>query len=1168
MKFRLLLAFLLSIVAGLQTIKAQTSYDVWLAGTRVTSENRNNVLGDGTVSYDTGTNTLTLKNANITADEAYGLHSKMPLNIKLEGENRISVVWKSAVFFQKGSTNGTVTILGYGSLIVTSDYTPIIAQLDLVIKNGAKLTLKSSGDYTGINGLSNGTRLPTLTLQGIGTELKAKGGSPGSLTDFSALNLSDGITIKEPAGATFTPNVGVVKNGALVINDWVVIAGSEPYACYTSSNTTLTFYCDKLRSSRTGTTYDLNAGTNNTGWETDGTNDNVTKVVFDPSFADARPTTTYSWFYEMRNLQTITGMEYLNTSEVTNMGWMFANCQVLKVLDLSNFNTTKVTEMSYMFFCSNQLSTIYVGNEWSTAAVTDSGKMFYNCTSLVGGQGTTYDENHIDASYAHIDGGTSNPGYFTDKNAPESYACYTSGNTTLTFYYDNLRSSRSGTTYDLNTDDLPAWYNDGTKTSVTKAVFDASFANARPTSTHSWFDGMKNLQAITGISYLNTSEVVNMSSMFYGCSSLTSLNLSHFNVEKVSYMDYMFSDCTALTSLDLSNLNASSVTDMSGMFENCSSLTNLNLTNFRIASGGPDMDEMFYHCSSLTSLDLTSFKIGCVERFGYMFAGCSNLQTIYVSEWDPGAADTWYMFEGCTSLVGGSGTTFSAGHVDALYAHIDGGAGNPGYFTANPHAPTSYVCYTPSNTTLTFYHDTQRGTRTGTTYSLEAIDGDFGSVSEDEELCHDKWDWHDEPPYSEITQVVFDPSFADARPQTAEGWFSYMKNLQTISGMEYLNTCDVVFMKSMFRGCSSLRRIDLTNFDTGKVRDMSDMFRECTNLKTIYAGDGWSTASVTSSSSMFYKCTQLVGGQGTTYDENHIDASYAQIDGGPSNPGYLTDKNSAVYNLWIAGIQVTEKNRNNLTELVAASDDGEMEITFDGDQTLILKNANIQPETGVYGIQSKLQNLDIKLIGENTITATNSLGVYLQKHDGEGATTFLGDGSLSITSNSGAVRTLRNVVIKDGAKITAESTGDAPGLQGRPAVYGGDGPTLTMQGKGTMLKAKGGSVGSLMTFKELNLSDGLAILEPVGATFESNVGVVLNGRYVTNEWVVIGRTLLRGDVNLDGTVDIADAVSVLNAMAGQPVAGDANVNGDYDANGNPVIDIADLVTVLNIMAGQ
>ena len=72
----------------------------------------------------------------------------------------------------------------------------------------------------------------------------------------------------------------------------------------------------------------------------------------------------------------------------------------------------------------------------------------------------------------------------------------------------------------------------------------------------------------------------------------------------------------------------------------------------------------------------------------------------------------------------------------------------------------------------------------------------------------------------------------------------------------------------------------------------------------------------------------------------------------------------------------------------------------------------------------------------------------------------------------------------------------------------------------------------------------------------------------SNPGYFTAKSNIRGDVNLDGTVDIADAVSVLNAMAGQQVAGDANVNGDHDANGNPVIDIADLVTVLNIMAGQ
>ena len=70
--------------------------------------------------------------------------------------------------------------------------------------------------------------------------------------------------------------------------------------------------------------------------------------------------------------------------------------------------------------------------------------------------------------------------------AAEAYACYTTSNTTLTFYYDNLRSSRTGTTYDLNEGDyFPDWYDDINQ-SVTRAVFDPSFAGATPTSTLSW----------------------------------------------------------------------------------------------------------------------------------------------------------------------------------------------------------------------------------------------------------------------------------------------------------------------------------------------------------------------------------------------------------------------------------------------------------------------------------------------------------------------------------------------------------------------------------------------------------------------------------------------------------------------------------------------------------
>jgi surface protein len=166
----------------------------------------------------------------------------------------------------------------------------------------------------------------------------------------------------------------------------------------------------------------------------------VIKVVFDPSFSNARPTTTYYWLFGMMSLQTIEGMSYLNTSEVTNMSSMFYGCKLtsldlshfntanvtdmigmfdscseLTSLDLSSFNTAKVTSMSTMFRACSNLVTIYVGDDWSTTKVTSSGSMFTNCTSLVGSQGTTYHPNYpTDKTYAHIDG-EGGSGYFTYK---------------------------------------------------------------------------------------------------------------------------------------------------------------------------------------------------------------------------------------------------------------------------------------------------------------------------------------------------------------------------------------------------------------------------------------------------------------------------------------------------------------------------------------------------------------------------------------------------------------------------------------------------------------------------------------------------------------------------------------------------------------------------------
>ena len=138
-------------------------------------------------------------------------------------------------------------------------------------------------------------------------------------------------------------------------------------------------------------------------------------VIFDESYSIVRPKSLYSWFIGALHLNEINGLEYLNTSEVENMSNLFGDCSSLTELDLSHFNTGNVTDMSGMFSGCSNLKTIIVGDQWSTASVTDGRYMFYDCTSLVGSAGTKYDSGHIDHAYAHIDGGTRNPGYFSQR---------------------------------------------------------------------------------------------------------------------------------------------------------------------------------------------------------------------------------------------------------------------------------------------------------------------------------------------------------------------------------------------------------------------------------------------------------------------------------------------------------------------------------------------------------------------------------------------------------------------------------------------------------------------------------------------------------------------------------------------------------------------------------
>jgi len=97
------------------------------------------------------------------------------------------------------------------------------------------------------------------------------------------------------------------------------------------------------------------------------------------------------------------------------MAGMFMNCNNLTSLDVSGFDTYMVSYMDCMFQDCENLKIIYVGDGWNTSELYGSDDIFENCHNLVGGQGTKYDKSHAGLEYAHIDGGSDNPGYFTKK---------------------------------------------------------------------------------------------------------------------------------------------------------------------------------------------------------------------------------------------------------------------------------------------------------------------------------------------------------------------------------------------------------------------------------------------------------------------------------------------------------------------------------------------------------------------------------------------------------------------------------------------------------------------------------------------------------------------------------------------------------------------------------
>ena len=708
-------------------------------------------------------------------------------------------------------------------------------------------------------------------------------------------------------------------------------APKVPYTILSDDKKTLTFYYDnQYVSNSKAEIITTPRYTDASPWDDD--KYTITDVVFDASFADCTTlSSTKNWFHGFRKLTTIRGIEYLNTSNVTDMSWMFCGCDLLRRLDLTKFKTNNVTNMSFMFSGCRTLTTIF-GSDWDTSKVTDGTHMFDTCGLLVGNQGTSYSSSNTDYTFAHLDGGSDNPGYFSNKatnNSDTPYTILSDDKKTLTLYYDNqyaaksqalkiITSSRITTVDNFLFIPLSAHYDD-----ITTVVIDASFANYTTlTCTSKWFYNFKNLETITGFEYLNTSNVNDMSGMFTGCSGLKSLNIGNLNTSNVTDMSSMFSSCSGLKSLNVGNLNTSNVTNMSSMFSGCSSLASLDVSKFNTANV-TNMSSMFSGCGSLTSLDVSKFNTANVTNMSNMFSGCSSLTsldvinfntanvtnmswmfrncgalsildlsnfstsnvttlkemfencraltTIYGTDWDISHVKSGYnMFWLCEKLVGGQGTSYSYSNSDHTYAHIDGGLNNPGYFSQKG-ANLAYTILSEDKKTLTLYFDNL-----------------YENNSKAEIITISKYESPWDAYKNDVTTVILDKSFANnISLSSTSHWFYGFKKLTTINGIEHLNTANVRDMSQMFSGCESLTSLDVSNFNTANVTDMSWMFASCKELSTIYGSD-WETSKVTDGANMFSACYKLVGEQGTSYSHDNTDYSYAHIDGGPNNPGYFS----------------------------------------------------------------------------------------------------------------------------------------------------------------------------------------------------------------------------------------------------------------------------------------
>ena len=185
---------------------------------------------------------------------------------------------------------------------------------------------------------------------------------------------------------------------------------------------------------------------------------------------------------------------------------------------------------------------------------------------------------------------------------------------------------------------------------------------------------------------------------FFGCSSLTNVDLHGLDASGATTMAFMFSGASAIRSLDLTMLDTSSCTDFSDVFQDCSSLKEIDMTGWDTSKGttfaqmlfnckslehvdlspldtssSTTFRQMLYGCSSLKEVDLSGFKTVRAKSFASMLNGCSSLERVDVTGFDLSSAEDLSMFFfNCKSLTEADLATTGMSKVKTLYGTFGG----------------------------------------------------------------------------------------------------------------------------------------------------------------------------------------------------------------------------------------------------------------------------------------------------------------------------------------------------------------------------------------------------------------------------------------------------------------------------------------------------------------